>query len=43
MKPAPFEYLAAHSPDEVVDALSDGATQVLWVQGGGSWNGPVAI
>ena len=29
MKPAPFEYLAAHSPDEVVDALSDGATQVL--------------
>lgn len=29
MKPAPFDYLAARSPDDVVAALADGHTQVL--------------
>lgn len=29
MKPAPFDYVAAHSPDDVVAALADGNTHVL--------------
>jgi carbon-monoxide dehydrogenase medium subunit len=29
MKPAPFDYLAAHSAGEVLDALADGETRVL--------------
>ncbi|AGL18988.1 xanthine dehydrogenase family protein subunit M [Actinoplanes sp. N902-109] len=29
MKPAPMEYLAARSPDDVLDALADGDTAVL--------------
>jgi outer membrane protein assembly factor BamB len=28
---------------DVFVVTSDGATKVLWVQGGGSWNGPLAI